>query len=197
MGLVGISFEQLNYFVLHPLTKMMSHISLLLIVLAVCVYRGLSWSRLQQLQQVLRRKVAITSADSDAQPNIVAQRSLKKAITTTFISAGLLLHPSLSFADVGEAAEIPKVALLTKRSADLQAYSDISRGFKLLRPFGFNEFDGAGGGYLVKFASLFDGRCPFKISRLSEYDKQLSIMFSRRKRCCWKLPSIRGQDFNH
>lgn len=27
-----------------------------------------------------------------------------------------------------------------------------------LRPFGFNEFDGAGGaGYAMKFASLFDG----------------------------------------
>ena len=24
------------------------------------------------------------------------------------------------------------------------------------RPFGFNEFDGAGGGYAVKFSSLFD-----------------------------------------
>jgi hypothetical protein len=24
------------------------------------------------------------------------------------------------------------------------------------RPFGFNEFDGAGGGYAVKFASLVD-----------------------------------------
>lgn len=196
MGLVGISFEQ-HKFVLHPSTTMMSHISLLLIVLAVCVYRGLSWSWLQQLQLVLSSKVAIPSSDSDSLPNIVAQKSLKKAVAASVISAGLLLHPSLSFAEVGEAAEIPKVALLTKRSADLQAYSDISRGFKLLRPFGFNEFDGAGGGYLVKFASLFDGRCPFKISRLSDCDTLLSIMLSRRKRCYWKLPSIRGQDFHH
>ena len=29
-----------------------------------------------------------------------------------------------------------------------------TRGFKMLRPFGFNEFDGAGAGYAVKFASL-------------------------------------------
>jgi len=54
------------------------------------------------------------------------------------------------------AAVIEKVPLLTKRTSDLQQYADIARGFKLLRPFGFNEFDGAGGGYAVKFASLFE-----------------------------------------
>ena len=70
--------------------------------------------------------------------------------------------------------DIATVPLYTKRSSDLQAYSDIARGFKLLRlliysfhcffgisltilrPFGFNEFDGAGTGYAIKFASLFD-----------------------------------------
>lgn len=51
---------------------------------------------------------------------------------------------------------IPKVALFTRKSSDVQAYSDVGRGFRLLRPFGFNEFEGAGGGYLVKFSSLFD-----------------------------------------
>lgn len=34
------------------------------------------------------------------------------------------------------------------------------------RPFGFNEFDGAGGGYLIKFASLFDGKI-VKLCRFS------------------------------
>ncbi len=52
--------------------------------------------------------------------------------------------------------DIASVPLYTKKSNDLQAYSDIARGFKLLRPFGFNEFDGAGTGYAIKFASLFD-----------------------------------------
>ena len=54
------------------------------------------------------------------------------------------------------ALDIPKVPLYSKKSTDLQSYSDVNRGFKMLRPFGFNEFDGAGGGYAVKFASLFD-----------------------------------------
>ena len=51
---------------------------------------------------------------------------------------------------------LPVVPLYTKKSGDTTSYSDIGRGFKLLRPFGFNEFEGAGGGYLVKFSSLFD-----------------------------------------
>ena len=59
-------------------------------------------------------------------------------------------------ADVEGVAAIPKVALYTRKSTDTVAFTDVGRGFRLLRPFGFNEFEGAGGGYLVKFASLFD-----------------------------------------
>jgi len=54
------------------------------------------------------------------------------------------------------ALDIPKVPVYFKKSNDVQPYSDVNRGFKMLRPFGFNEFDGAGAGYAVKFASLFD-----------------------------------------
>lgn len=64
----------------------------------------------------------------------------------------LSLQSNVALADTAD--QPPVVALLTKRSADLQPYNDIGRGFKMLRPFGFNEFDGAGGGYAVKFASL-------------------------------------------
>ena len=34
------------------------------------------------------------------------------------------------------------------------------------RPFGYNEFDGAGGGYLVKFASLTDGIYPLTFNEM-------------------------------
>jgi len=51
---------------------------------------------------------------------------------------------------------VQKVPLMTKRTAETIVYSDVNRGFKLLRPFGFNEFEGNGGGYLMKFASLYD-----------------------------------------
>ena len=54
------------------------------------------------------------------------------------------------------ALDAPKVPLYTQRTNDLQQYNDIGRGFKMLRPFGFNEFDGAGSGYAIKFASLVD-----------------------------------------
>ena len=54
------------------------------------------------------------------------------------------------------ALDAPKVPLYTQRTTDLQQYNDIGRGFKMLRPFGFNEFDGAGSGYAIKFASLVD-----------------------------------------
>lgn len=37
-------------------------------------------------------------------------------------------------------AQIKKVPLMSKKTAETQAYNDIGRGFKLLRPFGFNEF---------------------------------------------------------
>jgi hypothetical protein len=55
-----------------------------------------------------------------------------------------------------KAADIPNVPPFSKKTTDLQPYSDIGRGFKMLRPFGYNEFDGAGSGYAVKFASLTD-----------------------------------------
>lgn len=44
-------------------------------------------------------------------------------------------------------SSIEEVPLFTQRSSDLQQFSDVARGFKMQRPFGFNEFDGAGGGY--------------------------------------------------
>lgn len=71
--------------------------------------------------------------------------------TALLLGQGALPLPSLA-----EGTDFPKVPLLTKKTANTQAYSDVGRGFKMLRPFGFNEFDGAGAGYAVKFASLFD-----------------------------------------
>jgi len=57
---------------------------------------------------------------------------------------------------VGAIDKIEEVPLFVKKTSDLVQYTDIPRGFKILRPFGFNEFDGAGGGYVKKFASLVD-----------------------------------------
>jgi hypothetical protein len=51
---------------------------------------------------------------------------------------------------------IPHVPIYTQRTNELQNYADIQRGFKMMRPFGFNEFQGQGSGYVVKFASLFE-----------------------------------------
>ncbi len=53
-----------------------------------------------------------------------------------------------------ENSNIKKTSPYTKKGSDLIAYTNIERGFRMLRPFGYNEFEGQGGGYAVKFASL-------------------------------------------
>lgn len=81
-------------------------------------------------------------------------------MTAAILASSSILLGSVNVNEVKAAdvdvAAIPNVPIYAKRSTDLQGYSDISKGFKLLRPFGYNEFDGAGAGYAVKFASLFD-----------------------------------------
>ena len=72
---------------------------------------------------------------------IDAVKSLKTAIIS-YTLAGILPYTSLK--PVFAAEEYVKTALYTKKTNDLQPYADINRGFKLLRPFGFNEFEGAG-----------------------------------------------------
>lgn len=88
-----------------------------------------------------------------AKNGIKVSTAMNKIAASFVVSSALFFGGSLPIiAD----DSIPKVPLLTQRTSTTQAYSDVGRGFKLLRPFGFNEFDGAGAGYAVKFASLFD-----------------------------------------
>lgn len=65
----------------------------------------------------------------------------------------VLVTSFLSFGSVSFGQEVVDKPLYTTLTADLQPYNDISRGFKLLRPYGYNEFDGSGG-YIKKFSSL-------------------------------------------
>lgn len=92
-------------------------------------------------------------------PNAITSTDTNMLRFTTPMAA-LALEDSTTATETTPAtitnSKIEKVPLLTKRTSDLQPYADIGRGFKLLRPFGYNEFDGAGGGYAMKFASLFD-----------------------------------------
>ncbi len=76
--------------------------------------------------------------------------------TVGVIASGMLSFNTIVPNSVAGDATIKSIPVFTQRDSQLQGYSDIGRGFKMLRPFGFNEFDGAGGGYVVKFASLFD-----------------------------------------
>eukprot|EP01031_Cornospumella_fuschlensis_P035342 gene35342-42826_t len=83
----------------------------------------------------------------------------KPPLLASIAVCSALLSPCLSIADdlaVVQQGGVEKVALYNKKSTDLQSYVDINRGFRMLRPYGFNEFDGNGSGYLVKFSSLFD-----------------------------------------
>ena len=86
-------------------------------------------------------------------PVTAMSRTLQRLGASVLVSSSLLVGGAVS--DV-VAVDIPVVPVYSKRSSDLQSYSDASKGFKLLRPFGYNEFDGVGGGYAVKFASLFN-----------------------------------------
>ena len=85
------------------------------------------------------------------------QGAVHKAVLPAVLSGMLLLNGMAappSFAD--DAASFTKVPLYAKKSSDLTPFADTLRGFRMLKPFGYNEFDGAGTGYAVKFASLFD-----------------------------------------
>lgn len=81
-------------------------------------------------------------------------KSVMAVLLSLSLNTGIVALPTLA----ANAADftVVKEPLFQKKTAELQPYADISRGFKLQRPFGFNEFQGAGGGYMVKFASLFD-----------------------------------------
>ena len=76
--------------------------------------------------------------------------------TVGVIAGGLLSFNTIVPNTIADDTAIKSIPVYTQRDSQLQGFSDIGRGFKMLRPFGFNEFDGAGGGYAVKFASLFD-----------------------------------------
>ena len=111
-------------------------------------------SNIQQQQMFnSERKSSLQLSNTDRESSKTSSTVAK--LMAMFISITLntgLLQPSPALAD----DKIVSQPLFTKRNAELQTYSDIQRGFKIQRPFGFNEFQGAGGGYLVKFASLFD-----------------------------------------
>jgi hypothetical protein len=50
--------------------------------------------------------------------------------------------------DVVNLASVNIVPLYNQRSSELQPFMDTSRGFKILRPIGWNELDEQGTGYL-------------------------------------------------
>jgi hypothetical protein len=92
-----------------------------------------------------------------AASSVIASPTSVMSVTAAAAAGVVLVAPRVAVAEGSdESLAIRKVPLFNKKSSDVQPYSDVSRGFRLLRPFGFNEFEGAGGGYLVKFASLFD-----------------------------------------
>mmetsp|Transcript_31178 Transcript_31178/g.29727 ORF Transcript_31178/g.29727 Transcript_31178/m.29727 type:complete len:265 (+) Transcript_31178:100-894(+) len=109
----------------------------------------------------------ISSSISMKSDNVA--KKCTKALASTFIAFNLLNTLAVNADDAApipppapvpalitptNIEDIPKVKLVTQRAGDTQAYSDVGRGFRMLRPFGYNEFDGAGSGYAIKFASL-------------------------------------------
>lgn len=95
-------------------------------------------------------------------------KSLFSALTiSSSLTAFPLVPTSVAASEIAYSNEVKRVPLYTERNANVQLYNDISHGFKLLRPFGFNEFQGAGTGYLVKFSSLFDSKEDLAVAHCS------------------------------
>ena len=68
------------------------------------------------------------------------------------LATGFLAFNVMTSAVAHAEVSIPNVPVYNKKSSDLIPYVNVERGFKLFRPFGWNEFEGQGGGYAVKFA---------------------------------------------
>ena len=59
-----------------------------------------------------------------------AQKSIVRALAAGIITAGTFMNDGIAIAD---SSAIEKVPLYTKKSNEVQAYSDINRGFRMLR----------------------------------------------------------------
>jgi hypothetical protein len=126
------------------------------------------WQFSNQVATKFRRPVVAMTVN----PFSSFLQQYKRSITACIVASSLNFWTSLpSLAEEGQPmtevtttttttdTDAAKVPLYTTITSDVQQYVDIGRGFKLLRPFGFNQFDGAGtAGYIVKFASLFDSK---------------------------------------
>mgnify|MGYP001945454269 CR=1 FL=1 len=115
------------------------------IILASIVYKSLAFANTD----------SATAWRGTLNMKLTSGGDLGKKVAGAALSAALLTG-GLPLPTLAASEAIKNVPVFAERRSDLQAYSDIGRGFKMQRPFGFNEFEGAGGGYLVKFASLFD-----------------------------------------
>ena len=115
---------------------------LILVALLLYVVCNSAW-KMNQARGLKKVVAAASLALSVGNPALVRSED------TSEVSTSAAAAPAVT-------QTIEKVPLYTKKSASSTQYNDIGRGFKLLRPFGFNEFQGEGGGYLVKFASLYD-----------------------------------------
>lgn len=59
-----------------------------------------------------------------------------------------------TFAAAAAAVPLVSVRVPSAEAADVQPYKDIAKGFSLLRPSGWNEFDAADGQYDVKWVDV-------------------------------------------
>lgn len=64
-----------------------------------------------------------------------------------------LVHPSVALRQ----AEATEVKLLTtKLGGQLEPFADVSKGYRLAKPLGWNRYDGTSGEYAVKMVDLVD-----------------------------------------
>lgn len=77
------------------------------------------------------------------------------ASATVVASAAAILPLAAQAED--DAAEVTEVKLVTtKLGGQLEPFADVSKGYRLAKPLGWNRYDGTSGEYTVKMVDLID-----------------------------------------
>eukprot|EP00752_Nemacystus_decipiens_P012781 g11319.t1 len=72
------------------------------------------------------------------------------------VTASAAIVPLAALADE-ETAEVTQVKLVTtKLGGQLEPFADVSKGYRLAKPLGWNRYDGTSGEYTVKMVDLVD-----------------------------------------
>lgn len=115
---------------------------LVLVLANIAQTSSFSVSRSNGVHSVSNRDVSMRSLPTSEEITFFAKRC-SKVVASSFIAINLIGNFDMSSARADDAVaspatstsidDIPKVPLFTKKASDTQAYSDIGRGFRMIR----------------------------------------------------------------